>query len=151
MTYLSQELTLMRVRVRMGVRVRVFVRVRVRVRALMLVMGSVLLVAAGASHSRDPEAGKALAGAWAMYRTPMSLSQLPKIPHLAGQPAIYLVEQLINYRSKKREYEVMGVIAKTLTDAEIDNLAAGYAFKQISISPNNPPPGRKRAFAQLTW
>lgn len=58
---------------------------------------------------------------------------MPNAPHLAGQPAIYLTEQLKNYRSGKRAHEVMSVIAKPLTDAEIDNLAAWYASIQISV------------------
>lgn len=52
---------------------------------------------------------------------------------LTGQPKIYLVEQLRNYRSGKRQHEVMSVIAKPLTDAEIDNVAEWYASLQISV------------------
>ena len=47
--------------------------------------------------------------------------------------SIYLVEQLRNYRSGKRAHEVMSVIAKPLTDTEIDNLAAWYAAMQLSV------------------
>lgn len=52
---------------------------------------------------------------------------------LTGQPKIYLVEQLSNYRSGKRQHEVMSVIAKPLTDAEIDNVSEWYASLQISV------------------
>jgi len=65
---------------------------------------------------------------------PMGLSQLPNAPHLAGQPALYLVEQLKNYRSGKRQNEMMQVMAKPLTDQEIDNLAAWYESIQISVT-----------------
>lgn len=59
---------------------------------------------------------------------------VPDAPHLAGQPAIYIVEQLKNYRSGKRQNEVMSVMAKPLTDREIDDLAAWYESIQISVT-----------------
>lgn len=65
---------------------------------------------------------------------PLGLSQLPQAPHLAGQPAIYLVEQLKHFRNGKRQGEMMSVIAKPLTDQEIDDLAAWYASIQISVT-----------------
>jgi len=98
-----------------------------------LLIGVVLLFA-GVAHARDPVAGKARAAMCATCHGPLGLSQLPNAPHLAGQPAIYLVEQLKNYRSGKRQNEVMGVIAKPLTDQEIDDLAAWYASIQISVT-----------------
>lgn len=100
---------------------------------VLLVLGLAAWVAPGA-HARDPVAGKAKAGMCATCHGPLGLSQLPNAPHLAGQPAIYLVEQLKNYRSGKRHNEVMGVIAKPLTDQEIDDLSAWYASIQISVT-----------------
>ncbi len=94
---------------------------------------SLMLVASNA-HARDPVAGKALAQACAVCHGPMGLSQLPNAPHLAGQPAIYLAEQLKNYRSGKRENEVMNVIAKPLTNQEIDDIAAWFASIEISAT-----------------
>jgi cytochrome c553 len=94
-----------------------------------------MLALSGQLLARDPVAGKASAGMCATCHGPVGLSQLPNAPHLAGQPAIYTVEQLKNYRSGKRQNEVMGVIAKPLTDEEIENLAAWYASIQISVSP----------------
>ena len=91
------------------------------------------LVAAASAHARDPVAGKAKAGICATCHGPLGLSQLPNAPHLAGQPAIYTAEQLRNYRSGKRQNEVMAVMAKPLTDDEIDNLAAWYASIQVSV------------------
>ncbi len=100
---------------------------------LALLLGATTL-AAGIAHARDPVAGKAKAGMCATCHGPLGLSQLPNAPHLAGQPAIYTVEQLKNYRSGKRHNEVMGVIAKPLTDHDIDDLAAWYASIQISVT-----------------
>ncbi len=61
------------------------------------------------------------------------MSQLPNAPHIAGQPTIYLVEQLKAYRNGKRQNQVMAVIAKSLTDEQIDEAAAWYASHEIQL------------------
>ena len=94
----------------------------------------VVVFLGGDAHAQDPVAGKARAAMCANCHGPLGLSQLPNAPHLAGQPAIYLVEQLKNFRNGKRQGEMMSVIAKPLTDLEIDNLAAWYASIRISVS-----------------
>ncbi len=63
------------------------------------------------------------------------MSQIPNAPHLAGQPEIYLVEQLKNYRSGKRANEVMSVLAKPLSDDDIANLSAWFASIEIKATP----------------
>ena len=94
----------------------------------------VLALSVGVAHAADPAAGRTKANvACAVCHGPTGMSMMPNAPHLAGQPALYLVEQLKNYRNGKRAHEVMGVIAKPLTDAEIDDLAAWYASLQISV------------------
>ncbi|MDH4480209.1 MAG: cytochrome c [Rhodoferax sp.] len=60
-------------------------------------------------------------------------ASLPNAPNLAGQQAIYVSEQLKNYRSGKRQNEVMGVIAKPLTDTEIAQLAAWYSAIKVTV------------------
>ena len=82
----------------------------------------------------DREAGRARAAAvCATCHGPLGVSTLPNAPNLAGQPEIYLAEQLRNYRSGKRVHEVMGVVAKPLTDADIENLAAWYASVRVEV------------------
>ena len=98
---------------------------------LLLVTAAVL---AGSAQARDPVAGKAKAGMCATCHGPLGISQLPNAPHLAGQPAIYVAEQLKAYRSGKRTNEVMGVIAKPLSDQDIDDLAAWYASIQLTVT-----------------
>lgn len=56
----------------------------------------------------------------------LGLSKAPDTPHLAGQPALYLRRQLEAYRSGARRHEVMNVVARTLSDADIDALARWY-------------------------
>lgn len=97
-----------------------------------LLLAATLSVAA--AHAADPALGRTKASmVCAVCHGPTGMSMMPNAPHLAGQPAIYLVEQLKNYRSGKRAHEVMAVIAKPLTDAEIEDLAAWYSSLQISV------------------
>ena len=85
------------------------------------------------AHGRDAAAGKIKAGMCATCHGSLGISQLPNAPNLAGQPAIYTAEQLKAYRSGKRNNEVMAVIAKGLTDQEIDDLAAWYASIEVTV------------------
>ena len=80
-------------------------------------------------------AGKAKAQACSTCHGPLGLSQLPNAPHLAGQPELYVAEQLKAYRSGKRSNEIMNVIAKPLTDEDIGQLAAFYASLVIEVKP----------------
>ena len=101
------------------------------IRALSL--ACLLACMAAASAAADRGAGKAKAAACAVCHGPLGISMLPNAPHLAGQPEIYLVEQLRAYRSGKRAHEVMRVIAKPLSDADIDDLAAWYGGMKIEV------------------
>ena len=62
------------------------------------------------------------------------MSQMPNAPHLAGQPEMYVREQLRAYRSGKRQNEMMTIIATPLTDDEISDLSAWYASIEIKAS-----------------
>lgn len=75
----------------------------------------------------DPPPGRAKSRICATCHGPIGVSNAPDAPHLAGQPRIYLIEQLKAFRSGKRSHEVMNVIAKSLTDADIAELSEWYA------------------------
>lgn len=59
------------------------------------------------------------------------ISNMPDVPHLAGQPEIYLREQLRAYRAGRRQHEVMGVVAKQLSDADIAELSTWFSSFEI--------------------
>jgi cytochrome c553 len=86
-------------------------------------------------HAADVKAGQVKAGMCATCHGANGLSTMPNAPHLAGQPAIYIEEQLKQYRSGKRSNEVMAVMAKPLNDKEIEDLAAWYASIPIEVGP----------------
>jgi cytochrome c553 len=50
----------------------------------------------------------------------------PVFPNLAGQKSLYMIQQLQQFRSGDRKSEVMNVVAKPLTDAEIEALSNYY-------------------------
>lgn len=83
----------------------------------------------------DRTAGRAHAEACVQCHGANGISVLPNAPNLAGQPEVYLVEQLRQFRSGRRPSEVMGVIAKPLTDRDIDDLAAWYSAIAIEATP----------------
>jgi cytochrome c553 len=83
--------------------------------------------------ARDAAAGREKAALCAVCHGPQGLSSAPDAPHLAGQPQLYLSSQLRAYRSGARRHEVMAVIARPLSDDDIDNLAAWYASLKISV------------------
>jgi cytochrome c553 len=63
-------------------------------------------------------------------------SKTENIPSLAGHPASYLTIQLILFREQQRNNEVMTLLAKALSDEDIENLAAYFAGqKRILMDP----------------
>ena len=101
---------------------------RLALRGLWAVIAASLAQVASA---RDPQAGQAKAAACAVCHGQLGISNTPDAPHLAGQPALYVATQLRAYRSGARKHEVMAVMAKPLSDDDIDNLAAWYASIRI--------------------
>jgi cytochrome c553 len=61
------------------------------------------------------------------------IATLPGAANLAGQQNEYLRGQLKAYRSGSRVDSVMGVVAKTLTDDDISNLAAWYSSIKVTV------------------
>lgn len=81
--------------------------------------------ALGAVAQEPP--GRAKARACAQCHGPLGISVAPDAPHLAGQPQAYLEAQLKAFRDGRRRHEVMNVVAKPLSDADIEALAAWFA------------------------
>ena len=103
-------------------------------RTTRLALACVIAVGMSAAQA-DVQAGREKAKMCAVCHGEFGVSVLPNAPNLAGQPEIYLAEQLKAYRSGKRSNEVMSVIAKPLTDAEIGDLTAWFASITIEAKP----------------
>jgi cytochrome c553 len=92
-----------------------------------------LLLAATPALAADAAAGRQKALACAVCHGPLGLAVAPDAPSLAGQSAIYLGGQLRAYRGGARKHEVMSVMAKPLSDADIDDLVAWFSSLQVSV------------------
>jgi cytochrome c553 len=97
-----------------------------------LVIAAAILLAAGPVRA-DIQAGRQKAQMCATCHGPLGLATMPNTPNLAGQPELYLSEQLRAYRSGKRVHDIMTLIAKPLTEDEIASLAAWYSSLQVEV------------------
>ena len=86
----------------------------------------------GAAHA-DLQAGRQKAQMCATCHGAVGMATMANTPHLAGQPEVYLSEQLKNFRSGRRVHEMMTLIAKPLTDDDIQSLALWYSSQQIEL------------------
>jgi cytochrome c553 len=90
-------------------------------------LSGVLAVLSHASFADgDIQAGRAKATQCAACHGLDGMSKLPEAPNLAGQTEEYLVKALNDFRSGARQNEMMTVMAKTLSDKDVANLAAYY-------------------------
>jgi cytochrome c553 len=62
-------------------------------------------------------------------------SENPDIPHIGGQPKLFVMYQLFFYREGRRKSDEMNTVAKGITDADLTALAEFVA----KLPP--PPPG----------
>ncbi len=65
------------------------------------------------------------------------VASLPGAANLSGQQEIYLKQQLKAYRSGERKNPMMTVVAKSLSDEDIDQLSGWYASIKVTVEP--PP------------
>jgi cytochrome c553 len=94
--------------------------------SLSLALGAVLLMG-GAAVAGDIAAGKTKAASCAGCHGADGISANPLWPNLAGQKAPYLVKQLKAFRDGVRQDPMMSAMARPLSDADIENLAAYYS------------------------
>jgi cytochrome c553 len=86
------------------------------------------LLAASAAAKADAEAAKATAtGLCAGCHGPQGVSAADAFPNLAGQKKGYLANALKAYRDKTRNAPVMNGMAGSLSDAQIEDLAAYFS------------------------
>ena len=97
---------------------------------------SVAAAAAAAAAAGDAAVGRMKAQACTVCHGAAGISTLPDAPNLAGQPEIYLSNQLRAFRNGERRHEVMNVVARPLSDDDIASLAAW--FSSIRIEAKTP-------------
>ncbi|MDT8387263.1 MAG: cytochrome c [Thiogranum sp.] len=96
-------------------------------RYVVAAISSLLLVSANAGFAADAAAGKAKSATCAGCHGPAGVSANPLWPNLAGQKAPYLAKQMKAFRDGDRKDPMMSPMAKPLSDADIENLAAYFS------------------------
>jgi cytochrome c553 len=79
------------------------------------------------TFAADAAAGKAKAASCAGCHGAAGISMVPIYPNLAGQKEGYMVKQLKAFKSGDRKDPTMNAMAKPLSDADMENIAAYYA------------------------
>jgi cytochrome c553 len=86
------------------------------------------------AKAQDIKAGQRKAIACQACHGLDGLSKLPDAPNLAGQPVGYLERGLRAFREGTRKNEVMSLVVRTLSDADIRDLAAYYAAIKVEVT-----------------
>jgi cytochrome c553 len=93
-----------------------------------------LLVAGGdACRAGDVKAGRTKALMCQACHGLDGLSKVPDAPNIAGQTEPYIAAQLQAYKAGVRKNDAMSVVAPTLSDKDIDDLAAYFSAIEISV------------------
>ena len=104
-------------------------------RALATLAATLTLVAPMAvTATGDREAGLAKTAVCVACHGHDGLSRRPDVPNIAGHPEMYIRDQLRAYRSGQRSNPNMSVVAQSLSDEDIDNLAAWYSGLEVSVN-----------------
>jgi len=105
-----------------------------KTRALLLLGLAAVALQATPAMAADAAAGRQKARQCQTCHGLDGIAKIPIAPHLAGESQIYLQTQLKAFRSGKREHEMMSVVAKTLSDEDIADLAAWYSSIEIKAT-----------------
>ena len=97
------------------------------------------LIAAGplidAASAADAVAGKKKAAAQcAVCHGIDGIAKLPEAPHLAAEQAAYIIKQLKAFKSGERKHEQMSIIAESLSEEDMADVAAWYAKIKVTAT-----------------
>lgn len=107
---------------------------RVDPRSVLIVLALASMAAAGPSRAAgDIKAGRAKAMMCQGCHGLDGRSQVPDAPNIAGQVEAYVVAQLHAFKSGARKSETMSVVASSLSDQDVDNLAAYYSAIEVKV------------------
>jgi cytochrome c553 len=96
---------------------------------------SLALLVAGASacNAGDVKAGRAKALMCQACHGLDGLSKVPDAPNIAGQIETYIAAQLQAYKSGVRKNDAMSVVAPSLSDKDVEDLAAYFSAIEINV------------------
>ena len=103
-------------------------------RGVVVLVWIVLLAsAADAVAAGDWKAGRGKAMLCQACHGTDGMSKVPDAPNIAGQTEPYLTTQLKAFKSGVRTSETMSLVAQTLSDKDIDDLAAYFSAIEIKV------------------
>jgi cytochrome c553 len=110
-------------------------RISLRSCGLNVLLASVCLLAAGTSvcSAGDIKAGREKALMCQACHGLDGLSKTPDAPNIAAQTEAYIVAQLQAYKSGARKNDAMSVVAPSLSDNDIEDLAAYFSAIEINV------------------
>jgi cytochrome c553 len=98
------------------------------------VIVSLFCVATGGDvYAGDVRAGREKALMCQACHGTDGLSKVPDAPNIAAQTEAYLTAQLQAFKSGARKNDSMSVVAQTLSDKDIDDLAAYFSAIEIKV------------------
>jgi cytochrome c553 len=92
-----------------------------------------LVASASACSAGDVKAGRAKALMCQACHGLDGLSKTPDAPNIAGQTEPYIVAQLQAYKSGARKNDAMSVVAPSLSDSDVEDLAAYFSAIEINV------------------
>lgn len=81
----------------------------------------------------DANAGKTKAAMCAVCHGLNGIAKNPDAPNLAGDNANYIVKQLHAFQKGMRKHEQMTIIAQSLSDEDVANVAAWYSSLKVTV------------------
>ena len=96
---------------------------------------AMLLAAAPQAPARagDVKAGAELASKCEACHGLDGISKIAEAPNIAGQNEEYLVKQLTAFKTGERQNEMMSIVAPTLSEKDIADLAGYYSAIEIKV------------------
>jgi cytochrome c553 len=92
-----------------------------------------LAACAPARADGDIKAGREAAHKCEVCHGLDGMSKVPEAPNLAAQNPQYIIKQLGDFKTGERKNELMSVVAPSLTQKEIEDLAAYYSSIEVTI------------------
>ena len=92
-----------------------------------------------AQSNGDVTAGRKVAGMCRTCHGLEGMARIPIAPHIGGETVEYLMKQLHAFKSGEREHEMMSVVARGLSDAQIKDVATWFNHFEVSAT---LPPGK---------
>ncbi|EAU41120.1 Class I diheme cytochrome c4 [Fulvimarina pelagi HTCC2506] len=86
------------------------------------------------AKAADPAAGREKAGQCATCHGKDGIATTPDAPNLAGMSSIYTEAQLKAFKAGERQHQQMSIIAQSLSEEDIADLAAWYAAIEVTAT-----------------